>query len=120
MLRDSLKIPKHHPAGLYHPRFTMTNYSQLCDLSRHRPISTKNTSSWPLRRAQTAHAQNLAHVNKILTKLITYRKPLNPTNFDTLNHVSNFSNPSGIGKVAVRLGQHFGHGQSVRTHRHLV
>eukprot|EP00116_Pleurobrachia_bachei_P012273 sb/3472535/ len=28
MLRDSIKSPKHHPAGLYHPRFT--NYSQLC------------------------------------------------------------------------------------------
>eukprot|EP00116_Pleurobrachia_bachei_P002376 sb/3462638/ len=50
---------------------------------------------------------------KILPKLITYRKPLNPTNFDTLNHVSNFSNPYGIGKMAVRLGQDFGHGQSV-------
>ena len=56
-----------------------------------------------------AHAQNLAHVSKILPKLITYRKPLNPTNFDTLNHVSNFSNPSGIGKVAVRLGQNLAH-----------
>eukprot|EP00116_Pleurobrachia_bachei_P013664 sb/3473926/ len=39
--------------------------------------------------AQTAHAQNLAQMSKIL--------------------VNNFSNPSGIGKLAERLGQNLAH-----------
>eukprot|EP00116_Pleurobrachia_bachei_P012704 sb/3472966/ len=42
-------------------------------------------------------------------QLTTLRKPLNPTNFDALNHISNFSSPSGIGKVAMRLGQNLAH-----------